>query len=94
MWGCSRCTGTTRTPAGQPGTPLHRCGGLAGMTIPYVEAGKRADVQLVQREDYVGGDMVQVDADGRVWAAARVTRDDGEDVAVYAPCATGNGRAG
>ncbi len=93
-WGCSRCTDTARTAAAQPGTPMHRCRGFSGMTVPFVEAGRRADVQLVPREDYVAGDMVQVDAEGRVWAAARVTRDDGEDVAVYAPCATASGRAG
>lgn len=44
---------------------------------------------MIERDDYVGEDMVQVDADGRVWAGARATRDDGEDVVVYAPCATG-----
>jgi hypothetical protein len=34
--------------------------------------------------------MVQTDGDGRPFMRVEVTRDDGNDVAVLAPCATAN----
>jgi hypothetical protein len=63
------------------------------MTVPFVPAGIRAKVVLHERQDYVGREVVQVDENGRPVMNVTVTRDDGEDVAVYAPCATGGGEA-
>jgi hypothetical protein len=53
-----------------------------------VPDGLRCKVEAVEREDYVGKEMVQTDGDGRPVMAVVTTRDDGNDVAVLAPCAT------
>jgi hypothetical protein len=45
-------------------------------------------VVLRDREDYVGKEDVQRDGEGRPVMSAVVTRDDGEDAVMYAPCAT------
>jgi len=53
-----------------------------------VRAGTRCKVEALDREDYVGSEKVQTDANGRPVMAIRTTRDDGQDVAVLAPTAT------
>lgn len=88
-WECPNCDQTDVTRRPDVHTQMHTCPGARGMTVPFVPAGTRAKVVLRDREDYVGGDMVQTDENGRPVMSATVTRDDGEDVAVYAPCATG-----
>jgi hypothetical protein len=66
---------------------MHTCRGLAGLTAPMVPAGTRCKVEVAEREDYIAGEDVQRDGDGRPVMNVRVTRDDGEDLAVYAPTA-------
>jgi hypothetical protein len=58
-----------------------------------VPAGQRCKVEAREREDYINGDDVQVDADGRPIMAVVITRDEGEDVTVYAPCARAQGES-
>jgi hypothetical protein len=55
-----------------------------------VPAGTSCKVEAREREDYVAGDMVQTDGDGRPVMSVVTTRDDGTDVAVLAPAATGS----
>jgi hypothetical protein len=55
-----------------------------------VPAGTSCKVEALEREDYVAGDMVQTDGDGRPVMSVVTTRDDGTDVAVLAPAATGS----
>lgn len=55
---------------------------------PFTRPGVAALVTRVPREDYAMGQLLQRDDVGRVAAAVRITRDDGEDLAVLAPCAT------
>jgi hypothetical protein len=67
---------------------MHNCPGLALMSIPMIPAGSRADVRLVERDDYVAGEDVRTDAEGRPWMRAEVERESGQvDVWVYAPTA-------
>lgn len=74
---------------------MHDCPGLALMAIPMVRAGERADVRLVDREDYVGTEDVRTDAEGRPWMRSEVEHHDGHvDVYVYAPTAHAGSRAG
>lgn len=87
-WECPNCDQTDVTREAQPHTRMHSCRGLRGMTVPFVTAGVRAKVILRDREDYVGKEDVQRDGGGRPVMSAVVTRDDGEDAVVYAPCAT------
>jgi hypothetical protein len=56
---------------------------------PLIKAGVRAKVEAVEREDYIGDELVQLDANGRPIMSVITTRDDGQDCAIYAPTATG-----
>jgi hypothetical protein len=48
-------------------------------------SGERVKVEVHQREDYVGGEIVTRDGEGTPIMAVEVTRADGTDLAVYAP---------
>lgn len=87
-WECAACDHTDVTYEAEPHTRFHACRGLRGLTAPMVPAGIRCKVEAVEREDYIGREVVQLDATGRPVMAVVVTRDDGTDRAVYAPCAT------
>lgn len=72
-------------------TRYHVCrgrDGTAGMTVPMTRAGVRCDVRAVERQDYIGRDDVQLNADGRPVMAVTIEREDGQDAAAYLPCAT------
>jgi hypothetical protein len=64
---------------------------LKGLTAPYVEDGVRCKVEAVEREDWVGRENVQVDGEGRPVMSVVTVRDEGQDCAVFAPCAGVNG---
>lgn len=67
---------------------MHNCVGMALFTLPLIHAGERADVRVIEREDYVGSEDVRTDAEGRPIMRAEVERDSGQvDVWVYAPTA-------
>lgn len=87
-WVCPNCTVESVTHEAQPHTRFHICAGLKGLTAPMVEAGIRAEVTTVEREDYIGSEKVQLH-DGRPVMAVVTKRNDGEDRAVFAPTATG-----
>lgn len=86
-WECPNCMTTAVTHESRPHTEFHFCRGLVGMWAPMVPAGTRAKVVAHEREDYVGKDLVQTNGEGRPVMAVVVTRDEGEDRTVYAPCA-------
>lgn len=90
-WACPNCTVTDVTHEARPHTRFHTCSGLRGLTAPLIEAGVRAHVHAVEREDYIGADTVQTDANGRPVMAVVTERDHGQDVAVFAPVASGRG---
>jgi hypothetical protein len=87
-WTCPNCTATDVTREQSPHTRFHACAGLKGLTAPMVPAGTSCKVEAVERGDWVGKEMVQVDGEGRPVMSVVTTRDDGNDVAVLAPCAT------
>lgn len=91
-WSCPNCKFTDVTHEKRPHTRMHACAGLKGLTAPMVETGTRVKVTAVEREDYVGNEQVQTDAEGRPVMAVVTEREDGSnDVAVFAPTATGKG---
>jgi hypothetical protein len=92
-WECPNCPQTHVTNDARPHTPFHDCRGLKGLTAPFVTAGRKVKVEALEREDYVGNEMVQVDGDGRPVMSVQTTHDDGTDLAVLAPCATLNATA-
>lgn len=85
-WYCPRCAAAARTVDAK--VPWHNCSGLAGLTVALVPEGVSAKVEAVERQDYINGDVVRFDGNGRPVMAVVTTRDDGNDVAVYAPAAT------
>lgn len=89
-WECPNCDLTEVTHEAEPHTRFHNCPKLAGLTAPMVPAGTSCKVEAVEREDYIGGELVQYDGNGRPVMAVVTTRDDGNDVAVLAPTARGS----
>lgn len=89
-WECPNCNHTDVTREARPHTRFHACRGLRGLTAPMVSAGTRCKVEAREREDYVGKELVQTDGEGRPVMSVVTTRDDGQDCAVLAPCATGS----
>ncbi len=87
-WECPDCDLTDVTRQYGPHTRYHPCRGLRGLSAPMVPAGTKAKITAHEREDYIGGDVVQTDGEGRPVMAVVTTRDDGTDVTVLAPCAT------
>lgn len=87
-WVCPNCPAQAVT-VGQPNR-FHNCPGLAGLLAPLVLEGVRCKVVAEMREDYVGREDVRLDAEGRAVMAVRTVRDDGEDLAVFAPTAYSN----
>ena len=85
-WECPNCTATSVTHEVRPHTEFHHCAGLAGLWSPMVIAGTKCKVEAVERQDYIGAEDVRL-TEGRPIMAVVTTRDDGQDVAVYAPTA-------
>jgi hypothetical protein len=87
-WECPNCTVEDVTHDPRPHSRFHACKGLRGLAAPMVPAGTKAKVEAVERGDYIGEERVQL-TDGRPVMAVITTRDDGQDVTVFAPSATG-----
>lgn len=86
-WECPNCTLQTVTFIIAPHTKFHSCNGLSGAWVPMVRAGTKCKVTVHEREDYIKDEMVYMTPDMRPVMKAVVTRDDGEDCAVFAPTA-------
>jgi len=94
-WHCPNCGLTDTTFEARPHTRFHTCHRLRGLTAPMLPAGVSAKVELTEWQDYVGKEKVQTDPErGRPVQSVVTTRDDGQDVIVYAPTATADGGAG
>jgi hypothetical protein len=93
LWNCPNCTLRARTTRPDAPMPFHTCRGLKGLNAPLVPAGTRCKVEAVEREDYIGRELVTTDGEGRPIMRVETTRNDGNDVAVFAPCATAGGSA-
>ncbi|MFI5042521.1 MAG: hypothetical protein ACHQNA_11860, partial [Acidimicrobiales bacterium] len=61
---------------------------LRGLYAPLIPAGLPAKVTAHEREDYVGRESVQTDADGRPVYMVQATRDEGTDAIVFPAPAT------
>jgi hypothetical protein len=57
------------------------------MEVPLVDEGTKAKVEKTEREDFINGETVRLDDEGRPVMAVRVTTDEGERVNVFAPTA-------
>jgi hypothetical protein len=86
-WICPNCPAVDVTHEVEPHTRFHDCAGLAGLTAPMVREGVKCKVEAVEREDYVGNEDVRYDDNGRPIMSVLTTRDDGNDLVVFAPTA-------
>lgn len=92
-WECPNCVATDVTYEARPHTRFHTCAGLKGLTAPFVPAGTRCKVEAKEREDYIGDEVVTTDGENRPIMRVETTREDGTDVAVFAPLARSDGGA-
>lgn len=93
-WQCPSCDRQHVTREARPHTPMHTCSALNGLATPFVEVRGDALAKhsvrhvVVEREDYVGNELVQTDNTGRPVMALRTERADGSnDARVFAPTA-------
>jgi len=87
-WVCPNCPVEDVTPGSVPNR-FHECRGLAGITAPMIPAGSRSRVRAIEREDYVGQEIVRYDGNGRPIMSVVTERPDGSnDVVVMAPTAS------
>ena len=84
-WHCPNCDAKATTVTDK--LPMHHCGGTRGLMHPLVRSGVQCKVEVVEREDYIGREMVQTDEHDRPVMAVVTTRDDGQDCTIYAPTA-------
>jgi hypothetical protein len=93
LWYCPRCGEEGMTNEVQPHTRFHACRALGGLTMPMIRKDTRAHIYLREREDYVGDETVTT-VEGRPIMSVVTERDDGQDVAVFAPVAKGKVEVG
>lgn len=86
-WYCPACRATDVTTEPRPHSRFHTCPKLGFLTVPMVREGTKAKLEAHLREDYVGKEAIQTDANGRPVMSVTTTRDEGQDVTVYAPTA-------
>lgn len=91
-WQCPSCGKETQVD-GKYGAVVHQCPKLGGLTTPYVRKGVAAKHELILRQDFVGSEMVQTDDEGKPVMSIVTTRDNGQDVRVFAPAAVARSRA-
>jgi hypothetical protein len=58
---------------------------MGGMTTPMVHEGDKAVVRRLDREDYIGDEDVQLDADGRPIRAIVTEYEDGRNDCIVFP---------
>lgn len=83
----------TNVAAGSGSSTMHDCPTLAGLSVPLVPEGTRAEARAHEREDYLNGELVRYDANGRPMMSVTVERDTGNDCVVFAPTATAGAEA-
>lgn len=86
-WYCPACHREDATRIAGPHSHYHQCAKLRGAWVPFVEQGIKAGIRVNRRGDYVGSDIVTVDGEGQPVMSVTTERDDGEDIAIFAPCA-------
>lgn len=100
QWYCPACKAEETTTEARAHSRFHSCPRLRGVSVPMTRAGVKAKVELHEREDYTGPNPLlpvrgqpkkRVNAiplvDGRPVMSVVTTRDDGQDVMVFAPTA-------
>lgn len=89
-WACPSCDSAARTVDDK--TPMHLCQGMAGLLTPLVPEGQRAKHTAVERGDWIGQEMVQLNQDRRPIMAIQTETDDSLSTTVFAPTAQASAR--
>lgn len=92
-WECPSCDLQQLTRRRDVHTEFHHCRGLAGLWAPMVAAGTHAEHRPVEREDYIGCDLVQLDGNGRPVMSVVTVTDERQDCTIYAPTSAASGAA-
>jgi hypothetical protein len=88
-WYCPNCGLTDQTREPRVHVRYHTCPRLRYLSAPMVRKGVAAKVEVHERESYVGKELVQYDPErGRPIVSIETTRDEGNDLIVFAPTAT------
>jgi len=88
-WYCPSCGLTDQTNDPRIAMPMHPCPKLRGLMTPMLEQGTAGKIELREREDYIGDELVQRDPEmGRPVMSMVTTRDEGTDARIYVPTAT------
>jgi hypothetical protein len=90
-WYCPNCRAEDVTHEARIHIRYHTCPKLRNLSAPMVPAGTKAKVEVHEREDYIGRELVRLDDNGRPVMNIITTRDEGQDCMVFAPTATGSG---
>ena len=93
-WYCPSCRATDVTRIAGFHQQYHTCPKQGMLSVPFVREGVKAKVERTLRQDYIGKEHVRFDADRKPVMNVTVTRDEGTDVAVYAPTATARASIG
>lgn len=86
-WYCPNCTESARTFDAK--LPHHVCQKV-GLMIPLLQVGVHSGLELREREDMIGDEVVTYSAQGRPIMSAVVTTDDTQACTVFAPLAVGS----
>lgn len=95
-WVCANGCGQTFDSPTPVTNRFHTCPRLRYLQAPLVLEGTKARVFLREREDYVGGELVQLDPEKRRPVMSIITEraDGSNDTIVLAPTARGSLTAG
>jgi hypothetical protein len=98
IWECPACRLRDKTVEAQPHTRFHPCRALGGLTAPMIDVTHRdldphaQRVRIIDREDYVAGEIVTTTREGRPAMAVDLERSDGSnDRLVFPGCASVSG---
>ena len=86
-WECLSCDHKDVTREAGVHSRFHGCRGMRGLSIAMVPAGTKGKVVAVERQDYIGKELVQMDGENRPIMSVVTERDEGIDCVVYAPTA-------
>lgn len=97
-WECPSCGLQHVTRQALPHTPLHGCGSLNGLSVPYVEVMKGKEKLtkfsvrhvLNEREDFIGKEQVTYHEGRPIMNLSTERADGSNDLRVYAPTAQVN----
>ena len=91
-WWCPSCKQETVTHDPKVRMVGHVCPKNRFLSVPMVRKGTKAKIEVREREDYVGKELVTLDPEReRPVMSIVTTRDNGQDTAVFAPTARATG---